>query len=76
MSAIKEIPIVIAHIDDVLHDTRILTLPFSEVCMHMHVAGKQMKGRLCENGVMVQLYDDHDRPFSAPITRGEAGWFD
>ena len=50
-----------------------LTLPYSEVCMHMKVAGKEMWGSLCGDW-MVQLWDDDGRKFSFPITRGEAGW--
>jgi hypothetical protein len=74
MSAIKEIPIVIEHIDAALGDTRTITLPYSEVCCFMGVAGKQMKARLLADGNAVQLYDQNDRVFSFPITRGEAGW--
>jgi hypothetical protein len=52
--------------------TKRLRLPYSEVCVHMHVAGKVMFGEL--DGCMVQLIDDDGRPFSFPITKGEAGW--
>lgn len=53
-------------------ERRTLVLPWSEVCMHMGIAGKTMQGESVGNG-MVQLYDQ-DRPFSFPITEGEAGW--
>lgn len=52
---------------------RMLTLPHTEVCMHLGVAGKQMMGELID-GVVVQLFDEAGRRFSFPITRGEAGW--
>jgi hypothetical protein len=47
-------------------------LPFSEVCMHMRVAGKEMRVQVLDGG-MVQLYKDGDR-FSFPISAGEAGF--
>ncbi len=72
MNATKTFDI-IHKIDNELGDTRVLTLPYSEVNMSMRVAGKTMVGRLTNSG-MVQLYDENERPFSAPITRGEAGW--
>jgi hypothetical protein len=54
---------------------RTLTLPYSEVCMHVGVAGKVMTGRLVNpRHPMVQLLDEDGRLFSAPITTGEAGW--
>lgn len=46
-------------------------LPHSEVCIHMRVAGKRANVELL-NERMAQLYID-GRPFSAPITYGEAG---
>lgn len=49
-----------------------ITLPFSEVCMHMKIAGTRMTGGLLIHD-MVQLYQN-DKPFSFPITRNEAGW--
>lgn len=55
-------------------ERRTLTLPYSEVCMSMGVAGKTMQGELTPDGYGVQLYDDDGTPFSFPITRGEAGW--
>jgi len=50
-------------------------MPHSEVCMHMRVAGKWMKVRLLESGRMCQLYFLDFKPFSSPITIGEAGIF-
>lgn len=53
---------------------RYLTLPHTEVCVHLGVAGKRM---LCEllDGCAVQLFDENGKKFSFPITRYEAGWF-
>lgn len=59
-----------------------VTLPYSEVCMHMRVAGREMwvagadgplYGGVDIAARMVQLYDETGRKFSMPITRGEAG---
>jgi hypothetical protein len=47
-------------------------LPYSEVCMHLRVAGTRMRARL-EQGGMVQLLGPDGSPFSFPITAGEAG---
>jgi hypothetical protein len=47
-------------------------LPYSEVCMHLRVAGTRMHARL-EQGGMVQLLGPDGSPFSFPITAGEAG---
>ena len=55
-------------------DMKVLTLPHSEVNTHMGIAGKTMVGELVEDGRMVQLYSADMRPFSFPITKGEAGW--
>jgi hypothetical protein len=49
-----------------------LQLPYSEVCMHLRVAGTRMRARLQPNG-MVQLLDADGREFSFPITAAEAG---
>lgn len=46
-------------------------LPYSEVCMHMMVAGQVMWCEVLETGV--QLRDEHGAPFSFPISHGEAG---
>lgn len=52
---------------------RLLEMPYSEVCMHMRIAGKLMWGELV-NDQAVQLYDLDCHVFSFPIGRGEAGW--
>jgi hypothetical protein len=49
-----------------------LRLPYSEVCMHLRVAGTRMRARLLTTG-MVQLLDADGREFSFPITAAEAG---
>lgn len=46
--------------------------PFSEVCMHMKIAGYLMWTVPLEHG-MAQLYTVAGDKFSMPITRGEAG---
>lgn len=51
----------------------VVELPFSEVNMYMRVAGERMEVALV-NWLMVQIFKD-GRPFSAPITYGEAGIF-
>ena len=59
-------------------------MPYSEVCMHMRIAGKEMVCVIAGNGRSVQLYTpDHTVsspgqliPFSAPILVGEAGIFE
>ena len=53
--------------------TKRLEMPWSEVCMHMKIAGTIMLGELLPNG-MVQLYTLDGAQFSFPITAGEAGW--
>jgi hypothetical protein len=50
----------------------LITLPCSEVCMFMHIAGDQMWVEPV-NVHMAQLYDLGGRKFSFPISRGEAG---
>lgn len=56
-------------------------MPYSEVCMHMKIAGKKM---IVERlGSSAQLYSmdaengcpNRNKPFSFPITYGEAGLF-
>jgi hypothetical protein len=49
-----------------------VTLPYSEVCVFMQVAGRTM---LVERvgPHAVQLLDDDGRLFNSPITTGEAG---
>lgn len=52
-------------------------LPFSEVCMHLGVAGKPMLCRVVgtAGSEMVQLLDEDGAPFSFPILPGEAGLY-
>jgi hypothetical protein len=47
-------------------------LPFSEICMHLRVAGTRMRARL-EPNQMVQLLQPDGSQFSFPITAAEAG---
>jgi hypothetical protein len=49
-----------------------IELPFSEVCMHLRVAGSRMRARL-EPNQMVQLLQPDGSRFSFPITAAEAG---
>jgi hypothetical protein len=49
-----------------------VTLPYSEVCMSMRVAGKEMNVEVLETGG-AQILDENGKPFSFPITLGEAG---
>lgn len=49
-----------------------LKLPFSEVCMHMRVAGKPMFVEPLERN-MAQLWTLNGEKFSMAITSGEAG---
>jgi hypothetical protein len=52
------------------------TMPYSEVCMYMGIAGKKMGCEFVGERPMVQLFDIETRqPFSAPILTGEAGVF-
>ena len=56
----------------------LIECPYSEVCMHMQVAGKTMWAelRLCPEGCdSVQLYRLDGSVFSGPITPGEAGFY-
>jgi len=49
-------------------------LPWSEVCMHMQVAGKEMLISVVgEYYAMAQIHEDNGQVFSAPVTLGEAG---
>jgi hypothetical protein len=49
-----------------------IELPYSEVCMHLRVAGTRMRARL-EPNQMVQLLAPDGSRFSFPITAAEAG---
>lgn len=48
-----------------------VTLPFSEVCVHVGVADRPAEVELRPHG-MAQIFID-GRPFSFPVTRAEAG---
>jgi hypothetical protein len=54
------------------NEETILELPYSEVCMHLRVAGTHMRARLQPDG-MVQLLQPDGRDYSFPITAAEAG---
>ena len=60
----------------------LIEAPWSEVCMHMQVAGKKMQAELLPPPPgrsfprAVQLYEPDGRLFSAPILPGEAGFFE
>lgn len=49
--------------------------PHSEVCMHMQVAGKPMLAMLLPSRNAAQLFTLDGREFSAPVTPGEAGFY-
>lgn len=46
-------------------------MPHSEVCMHLGIAGRLWDVKVLEDGAQVQ--DRDGKPFSFPITHGEAG---
>ena len=52
-----------------------LRLPYSEVCVHMQVAGKPMGVQIVHEGAypMAQLLNDDGSRFSFPILLAEAG---
>lgn len=53
-----------------------IELPYSEVCMHMRVAGRVMDVRMTDGRYpMAQLLNPDGSEFSAPILTGEAGIF-
>ena len=52
-------------------DVVTLTLPWSEVCMYMNIAGKVRGVRVLETGA--QILNDDGTAFSFPVTHGEAG---
>ena len=57
-------------------DTVRLELPYSEVCLHMKIAGAVYNVELlCYPGGlgMAQVLAEDGRPFGAPVTPGEAG---
>jgi hypothetical protein len=50
-------------------------LPYSEVCMHMRVAGKIMPVQVVggTDHLSAQVLDASGKPYSFPVTLGEAG---
>jgi hypothetical protein len=52
-------------------DTVTVELPYSEVCMHMGVAGQTRQVKVLTLGAQILAVDG--MPFSFPITHGEAG---
>jgi hypothetical protein len=50
-------------------------LPYSEVCIHMRVAGKPMNVQVVGDGdsAVAQLLNDDGSRFSFPVLLGEAG---
>lgn len=71
IAALTGIPLY--QVDAVTAGLRRIELPYSEVCLHMRVAGRRMLVGPA-GPRMAQLYDDDGKPFSFPITRGEAGY--
>jgi hypothetical protein len=58
---------------------KLLVMPYSEVCVHMKVAEKVMWASPTLYGkfkstTMVQLFTLDNKPYSIPVTRGEAGY--
>jgi hypothetical protein len=53
-------------------DRHAVTLPYSEVCIHMRVAGRTAEVELSRNGRQAQIFMD-GQPFSTPVLPGEAG---
>lgn len=47
-------------------------MPYSEVCLHMKIAGKEMIVQVL-NHTSAQVYTLEGEEFSFPITTGEAG---
>lgn len=58
-------------IDVEVGETIMIVLPYSEVCMHMRVAGKALPVRILEHGA--QIIDEDGGLCGAPVTWGEAG---
>lgn len=54
-------------------DTLTVKLPFSEVCMHLQVAGKKRPIHVLQT--MTQILNEDGTPFSIPVTHGEAGLY-
>lgn len=66
-------------------DTVTVELPYSEVCMHMRVAGRQLQvelqparyfnGEPAPGSPVAQILSESGRPFSFPVLYGEAGFY-
>lgn len=57
-----------------------IELPYSEVCMHMRIAGNTMRVQLVKSNTTPSYYfarilRDDDTDYCAPINYGEAGIF-
>jgi hypothetical protein len=48
-----------------------VTLPWSEVCMHLSVAGQTRPVEVLATGA--QILNEDGTPYSFPVTHGEAG---
>lgn len=58
-------------IDVVVGDQWVAEMPYSEVCMHLGVAGKRHRVQLTARGV--QLLNGNGEPISLPVLPGEGG---
>ena len=52
-----------------------MVMPYSEVCMHMRIAGKEMLVQPIEGGCMAQIFNLDGTHFSSPVLPSEAGFF-
>lgn len=52
-----------------------VTLPYSEVCMHMKVAGQSRLVELLSDNAAQIYADDGVKTFSFPVLPGEAGLY-
>ena len=55
----------------------VLEMPFSEVCVHMRIAGTVMMAELLptEYSATAQIYTLEGNTFSFPVTYSEAGFY-
>lgn len=53
-------------------DTVLMILPYSEVCMHLKIAGQARQVQLLHGAA--QIYSEDGTPFSFPVGCGEAGF--
>ena len=54
-------------------ETAEVEIGFSEAACHLGIGGKTMTVKLLDDGRMAQVFDSNGKPFSFPITYGEAG---